>query len=786
MAEYIIQDTTLIDIADAIREVCDVDGTMTPEMMSEYIKVLNTPDYVKSEAARVIARVKSHQNENTFSFIAISDSHYLATNKNIVDSVIHAGQGMYLVRKGVDIDFAVNLGDNSWGSGLEGSETTIEVGKKEIEAVNKCISIAFNGIPNFRTPGNHDNLAYNYAYNDNDYLDADEIFKYFGAYNVGATFQSGEENRGYCYRDFDEWKLRVICMNTCDLKDLDPSNEESMYTSGTQMQWFAQTIDLSSKSDASDWSIIIFSHHPLDFGISILCNRILKAYLEGTSVSSFTRDGITISYDYTGKNSASIIGNIHGHNHNYLLDSLRWLVSGSTTEAIKAKRMCVPNACFSRSNERGQNGATDVFDIEFGETTTYNKSAGTAQDTSFYVITVDPIEKMVYADHYGAGYSQLWSYQKMHTNLLPIATTERDGTEIYNGIGYKTNTRIGSSGALSDYNGMCTTGWIPFKAGDVCRIQNITLEGSATPYFVRFATGATSSTSMAISYIGSPDENGIYTFVPHGSNSGHFRLSVGTISDDTIITINEEIVTDNIPLYSITNNLVNVANSNTDTSILQGKIYSAELAVNRDYILDTVTVEMGGIDITASSYSNGIITIPEVTGDIVITATATAGNWINQVPISETGDGTGIYNDIGYKNGTYLSSNGGNVWDAPNTAYTATGFIPYTLKDDGTFPTIYIKGLSWVAESHSRLFFYELNSGVRNLIFSDNSGANTMIITGNNSYMPLWFTMEELGSNYWKLTPTSELSSYNNIESIRFSLKGTGENLTVTLDEPIE
>ena len=38
MAEYLIQDTTLTDIADAIREKLEITDTMTPEQMPEYIR----------------------------------------------------------------------------------------------------------------------------------------------------------------------------------------------------------------------------------------------------------------------------------------------------------------------------------------------------------------------------------------------------------------------------------------------------------------------------------------------------------------------------------------------------------------------------------------------------------------------------------------------------------------------------------------------------------------------------------------------------------------------------
>lgn len=216
-----------------VNEEWELLGTQTISGSDELNPV---PDYASIEAERLSKQVLSHQNSNTFTFLAISDSHYLASNANIVNGIVHAGQALDIIRKSTHIDFAVNLGDNSWGSSISGSQTTIEEGIEEIRSVNKKIDAGFKGIPNFRTPGNHDNLAYNYTFNGNDYLDSDELFPLFGAYNSGAVFPDGEKDRGYCYRDFEEFKLRVVTMNTCDLKDLDPANKESMYTSGTQMK----------------------------------------------------------------------------------------------------------------------------------------------------------------------------------------------------------------------------------------------------------------------------------------------------------------------------------------------------------------------------------------------------------------------------------------------------------------------------------------------------------------------------------------------------------------------
>lgn len=74
--------------------------------------------------------------------------------------------------------------------------------------------------------------------------------------------------------------------------------------------------------------------------------------------------------------------------------------------------------------------------------------------------------------------------------------------------------------------------------------------------------------------------------------------------------------------YTITNNLTNVTNSNSNASVTDGSSYSGSLTTKPGYTLESVNITMGGSDITSSCYSDGAINIPAVNGDIVITATA--------------------------------------------------------------------------------------------------------------------------------------------------------------------
>ena len=87
--------------------------------------------------------------------------------------------------------------------------------------------------------------------------------------------------------------------------------------------------------------------------------------------------------------------------------------------------------------------------------------------------------------------------------------------------------------------------------------------------------------------------------------------------------------------YSIMLNLTNVASSNSKNTIAEGKTYETELTPTGTYKkLGTITVTMGGLDISSTVVSGNVITISSVTGDIVITCAAVITNIIDTIGIS--------------------------------------------------------------------------------------------------------------------------------------------------------
>lgn len=87
--------------------------------------------------------------------------------------------------------------------------------------------------------------------------------------------------------------------------------------------------------------------------------------------------------------------------------------------------------------------------------------------------------------------------------------------------------------------------------------------------------------------------------------------------------------------YNITRNLTNCASSNTTDSIAEGAAYTTTLSPTGTFKkLGTITVTMGGTDISASAVSGSTVSIASVTGDIVIACAAVITNIIDTIGIS--------------------------------------------------------------------------------------------------------------------------------------------------------
>lgn len=103
--------------------------------------------------------------------------------------------------------------------------------------------------------------------------------------------------------------------------------------------------------------------------------------------------------------------------------------------------------------------------------------------------------------------------------------------------------------------------------------------------------------------------------------TGHVSLSDQKTMPMTIYSLDPGDAT----IYSITQTLTNVTSSNDAVSIEEGSAYTTTLTADTGYTIGTVSVYMGGVNITSTAYdsSTGVVTIGSASGNISITANAT-------------------------------------------------------------------------------------------------------------------------------------------------------------------
>lgn len=138
--------------------------------------------------------------------------------------------------------------------------------------------------------------------------------------------------------------------------------------------------------------------------------------------------------------------------------------------------------------------------------------------------------------------------------------------------------------------------------------------------------------------------------------------------------------TDSGTLYTISTNFVNVASDNSAVSATANRAYSANLTATVGE-LASVTITMGGVDVTADVYADGVIAIPAVTGNIVISASAT--EFVN------------LLADVEWKAGTVADWQAGltyNVNSGEDLTFTAGTYYFYNLYKTaaGGVPSFYV------------------------------------------------------------------------------------------------
>lgn len=222
--------------------------------------------------------------------------------------------------------------------------------------------------------------------------------------------------------------------------------------------------------------------------------------------------------------------------------------------------------------------------------------------------------------------------------------------------------------------------------------------------------------------------------------------------------------------YTVTNTLTGCTSSNAATTVTGGDTYYAAITASNGYVLNgaTVVVKMGGTDVTALYYADGVINIPDVSGNIEITITAAVyvPSYTNVLPKAvDPSTKSGVWDGKGYRNGAYASS--AKPFYGTDAACFCTGAIAVQPSD-----VIYVKGATLEGNGHERLGAF--------------SGA-----TGGCYFCKQFATLSgmatvtKLGDKYYKIVLDPSYADYGNIGYIVFSAQGTGDGVVVTKNEEI-
>lgn len=394
------------------------------------------PTYHFVECARVLENIENFKaaHPNHLIFGAVSDIHvyngnvtYEAKSKA---SAKHSAFALEMVGAMAGCDFIVNLGDNCWENGID--TTNAMLGAK---FANTALKPGFDRLTSFNLVGNHDK-------SDNTQAQYDMI----GVHN-DFDVRSTTQIRGFGYKDFASKKVRVISLNTCDY--LNASGGCAM--SYEQKDFLMRALDLSAKSDCAEWQILLLSHIPLDwnggdYNYYTDLQAILTAYDKGTTASITVNSSYALRetpsnyatyssgklvYNYSGKNVAKVIANIHGHVHTNKVSKI------ANTDIA---RVATANANPDRDN--GNNGVYDShgdYSITATEAANISKESGTAKDTSATFYCIDLAEQIAYAYGYGADMDRVISYktEKVYTityNLTNVTMSCKDVTVNEDGV----------------------------------------------------------------------------------------------------------------------------------------------------------------------------------------------------------------------------------------------------------------------------------------------------------------------------------------------------------------
>lgn len=233
------------------------------------------------------------------------------------------------------------------------------------------------------------------------------------------------------------------------------------------------------------------------------------------------------------------------------------------------------------------------------------------------------------------------------------------------------------------------------------------------------------------------------------------------------------------PTFTVTNSLSNCATSNASASIGINESYTATITAASGYTLDgaSVSVSMGGTDITAVAYSNGVISIPAVTGAIVISVSAAKEQTMAE-----------LFDPSAATINQRFSSSGG--YSAINGNF-CTDFIPVSGLDSSEPWRIHIKDTTdatrfRASAGHESVLFCKADKTIMNanygrLVVTANAGGTNTLCKHSDSEGGVYIAINQTGDGNYIPSTFFDLSQVAYIRVCMAYSSGTAIPDTATL-----
>ena len=139
--------------------------------------------------------------------------------------------------------------------------------------------------------------------------------------------------------------------------------------------------------------------------------------------------------------------------------------------------------------------------------------------------------------------------------------------------------------------------------------------------------------------------------------------------------------------YTVAYNLTSITADNTPASVVSGGSLFVNLTPDTNAVLGEVVVTMGGVDVTATAYSNGKISISSVTGNVVITATATVASYTQVEYLETTATNAYMVTPVTLRPTDLIecvwTNHNATGWEFPFGAYAAGVHCSLSTRPDG-------------------------------------------------------------------------------------------------------